>query len=347
MTITSLTFAFVQYGSTADMARTRTPTSPAPVAETAPAPAPVSDARSCEHRSSCDGPQHSPLYRALTSALSSMVQSARPSAPSSGPEKTTPVAPQAASAVAAAGAASTASTTAATDAADAAAAATPATETATETAAAAPVNVEEAVMNFARALMQVLRGTAPREGRDDGEGRRMHGHRHHRDHGHEHQDWGRRSWGDPAQRIEQIGAQIGAPTPVRAPVAVTGTPATPVSTPVATPTATPATAPADLAPVVASAAAPQPPSASTTMLYIQINMSEAAPKASSFSRATEGLVQAFGTLQQALGLPAADSPGSLQAQLGAFLQTLAEKLRGSDSNSLANMQPGAMLKVSA
>ena len=88
MTITSLTFAFVQYGSTADMARTRTPSSPAPVAETAPAPTPVSDARSCEHRSSCDGPQHSPLYRALTSALSSMVQSARPSAPSSGPEKT-------------------------------------------------------------------------------------------------------------------------------------------------------------------------------------------------------------------------------------------------------------------
>ena len=36
-----------------------------------------------------------------------------------------------------------------------------------------------------------------------------------------------------------------------------------------------------------------------------------------------------------------------KAQLGAFLQALAEKLRGGEGNALASTQPGALLNVSA
>ena len=333
MSITSLTLAFVQYGSVA---------APAPAAAAAPAPAPApalaSNAGSCEHRNTCDSPRRSPLYRALMDALGSMANSAAPTTPRPGAEPTTPVVPTAAGTRAA-------PSTNRASAADAATEVTPAAATGTEAtpAASAPVDLEEAVMNFARALMQALRGAGQADDGQGDEGRRAHGHHHHH---HEHHDHGRRSWGDPAQRIEQLGARIGAPVsvdPADLPIAVpdeASAPA-PVTTIAPVETASEVVAPAT------NAAVPTPAGTPTTMLYIQLSMNDAAPKASPFNRATQGLVQAFGSLQQALGLPATEGPDSLKAQLGAFLQALAEKLRGGEGNALASTQPGALLNVSA
>jgi hypothetical protein len=127
-----------------------------------------------------DGAHRSPLYRALIGALRELV--AQP------PATPTPIA---------------------TDAAAAPVDAVSAPTTSADTGA----DVEQALMNFTRALMQTLRGE------EAGPGRHGRGHGHGHGHHHEHHDHGRRAWGDPARHIEQLGVQIGAapasgPTPV-------------------------------------------------------------------------------------------------------------------------------------
>ena len=184
-------------------------------------------------------------------------------------------------------------------------------------------------MNFARALMQAVRGS----GRDDGDDDRERG-GHHR---HAHHDHGRRAWGDPAQRIDALGARWGAsPSPSPSPSAAPALPLDPVPT-------TPALALTDvtLDPVVAidlaaNPAAPTPPLPAPSS-------DAAAPR-----RDPYGLLGAFSALQRALGLPVAEGRDGLEAQLGAFLRTLAERLRGGDANSAAaTTQPGALLSVTA
>lgn len=188
--------------------------------------------------------------------------------------------------------------------------ATPASTTPTETAppvgsadapapgsdsSAAPApDLDSAVMDFAHALMQAMH----RFGRAE----------------HQHHDHGRRAWGEPAQRIGQLGAQIGAPLPVdagAAPAAVD---------------AVAETAPS--APVVAVATSSTPAAAPPGLMSRQGR-----------------LLDAFGTLAAALGLPAATDSAALRSQLGSFLQGLAERLRS--SSGAAPLQPGALLNVSA
>jgi hypothetical protein len=185
--------------------------------------------------------------------------------------------------------------------------------------AAAPApELQDALMDFARALMQALRG-------DDGDkpGRR-HGHHHH-----DHHDHGRRAWGDPAQRIQQLGARLSPVAPVDTPPA-SPAPAVDSATP-----QSPATEPT---------ATPAPPPAAAPVLNVTINI---VPAQGWRRPVGEGLLEAFGTLQQALGRPAS-SGESLQSRLASFLRALADKLRQDDAPSpgLAT-EPGALLNVSA
>lgn len=285
MTITSLSFAFVQYSATAPTASTPKP------AATAPAPAPaVQDG--C-HRAGCDSPRRSPLYRAIQDALSQMMPAAATStsAPASAGSTAAPA---------------TATTTA-----------TAAVEVATP-AASAPIDLEEAMMNFARALMQALRHDSRQ-----GHGEQRHGH-----HGHHH---GHGRWGDPAQRVDALAQQVSGGSAVP----VTSTVGDASSEPVVTSQTTTPTG-----------AAAIPTGSSGTMIFvaaIQVNSAAAAPK-SPFA----GLLEAFSSLQQTMGKPAASADNSLKSELAAFLQTLAQRLRGEDpATAEAATQPGALLSVAA
>ena len=310
MTITSLSFAFVQYSATAPTASTPKP------AATAPAPAPaVQDG--C-HRAGCDSPRRSPLYRAIQDALSQMMPAAATStsAPASAGSTAAPA---------------TATTTA-----------TAAVEVATP-AASAPIDLEEAMMNFARALMQALRHDS-RQGHDDGHGEQRHGH-----HGHHH---GHGRWGDPAQRVDALAQQVsgGSAAAVAVTAAANDSAVTPSQASAVPVTSTVGDASSE--PVVTSqtttptGAAAIPTGSSGTMIFvaaIQVNSAAAAPK-SPFA----GLLEAFSSLQQAMGKPAASADNSLKSELAAFLQTLAQRLRGEDpATAEAATQPGALLSVAA
>lgn len=310
MSIASLSLTFVQYNSTADFARTQGAVAPRPAPGVAtPAPAPTAAApASCQH--TCDSPRRSPLYRALMDALGSLVPST-PSAPAGSPvAASAPPAP---------------------------ATAPPATPATDAVAVDTPPDLEEAVTNFARALMQAVRGSGRDEGDDDRERGGHHRHAHH-EHGHHHRhhDHGRRAWGDPAQRIDALGARWGA-SPSPRPNTAPALPLDPVPT-------TPPVALTDvtLDPVVATdlgaaKAVPKP----TPLPAIASDT--VAPR-----RDRYGLLDAFSALQRALGLPAAEGRGGLETQLGAFLHTLAERLRGGEANSAAaTTQPGALLDVTA
>jgi hypothetical protein len=69
--------------------------------------------------------------------------------------------------------------------------------------------------------------------------------------------------------------------------------------------------------------------------------------ASTRRHATGDLLEAFGTLQRALG-NSAPSGTSLQSQLASFLQALADQLKpGSVQSTDIATQPGALLNVAA
>ncbi len=297
---------------------------PSSPAATAPAPAPaVQDG--C-HRAGCDSPRRSPLYRAIQDALSQMM----------------PAAATSTSAPASAGSTAAPATATTTATAEPATAATAAAGVATP-AASAPIDLEEAMMNFARALMQTLRHDS-RQGHDDGHGEQRHGH-----HGHHH---GHGRWGDPAQRVDALAQQVsgGSAAAVAVAAAANDSAVTPSQASAVPVTSTVGDASSE--PVVASqtttptGAAAIPTGSSGTMIFvaaIQVNSAAAAPK-SPFA----GLLEAFSSLQQAMGKPAASADNSLKSELAAFLQTLAQRLRGEDpATAEAATQPGALLSVAA
>jgi hypothetical protein len=331
MTISSLSLTFVRYDNTADMMRARGAAKPLPDAKLAPTKAP------CGDHGGCDGPRPSPLYRALMGALSSLVEQppTKTTTPTSAPASPTGVKPavEASQAAAAAG----------TD---------PIADGASESAG-APVDLDEALMNFAHALMQALRGGRP-AGQDSGE-REGRGHRHHdHDHHHHHRrGYGRAAWGDPAQRVAQLGEQMRPTAP--SPVATARTGATdassaapsapaefdqPATTPAITPAADSVVDPVETIEPAAAGPAPASP------LAVNLNIYVAVPWASPTHDPEPGLFDAFGTLQQARGLPPSDRP-SLKEKLSAFLQALAERLRDGDALTNDMTRAGAMLSVTA
>lgn len=324
MTMTSLSLTFV-YNNTADMARARATSAPPPA--TPPVAAPdATDAPKHEHLAH-DTPRRSPLFRALLEALGSLVAPAAAPAPGALPGTAAPVAapaPAPAAATPAAGGAS----------APADGTGTAATTPTPAPAADAPATLDDALMNFARALMQALRSAM--HGGGDGEG-----------HHHSHHDHGRRAWGDPAQRIAQLGTQVGAATPAAAtPAAPSAAPATAASD---TPAAAPAVGDTVLDPVAAIQLAPAG-SGQTTVLHVSLTINGTSPGQAKLTRTQQALIDAFGTLQQARAKPAAtDSSAkpSLQEQLSAFLKDLADKLRQGNPDAPDATQPGAMLHVTA
>jgi len=322
MTITSLTFSFVQYTSTAAMADAR-----AVAPASAPAPQPVAQ-DSC-HGGGCDSPRRSPLFRALKDALLEMTRATQPTAASS-----TASSPSTSGAAAA-------STGAATSTSAAAAQSAPATEAAG--AAAAP-DLEHALIDFARALMQALRSGLQQGRGDDGEHEDRGQRHHHHHHGH-------RGWGDPAQRVDGLAQRFGG-----ASASVTPVPDTPVAPAPTTSSAVAPAAPASVTalapmgdgtpePAVAGAAPAAAGSQDAVIVVASISIGQTAAAAPVSPFGT--LLSAFAGLQRAVGKPVA-SGDSLRSELSAFLQSLAQRLRGEDpATAEAATRPGALLSVAA
>lgn len=193
-------------------------------------------------------------------------------------------------------------------------------------------DLDEALMNFARALAQALRGKDHGEDRHDGDGERRRGQHH----GHN-----RLAVGDPAQRVEALGARLG---PTRSPVPAASTPDT---------AAVPAS-PADdgvatqAVPTTPASTPPQSTATGTNVVFIAVfGTQNTGSPFSSLNRVQERLVDAFAGLQQALGQPAADSRDTLKAQLSAFLQALAQRLGAEAIAGDEATAPGALVDVSA
>ena len=277
MNIASLSLPYGHRHTHSPVARAQSMTTTAPTPTQPAETAAAADATShAEARHCCDSPRRSPLYQALVSALSGMATPAPANAP------------PAASADGPA----------------------PAGDSNAEPAP----DIDSAVMDFAHALMQAMRGF----GRADYEDGHVHAHKHK----HEHHDHGRRAWGEPAQRIGQLGMQIGAPAPAAVDASAVPVAVDPVVDPAVEAASAPAVAAAD--PVAVSGTVAAGPSAEP-------------------SRQSR-LLTAFGTLAEALGLPAATDGASLRSQLSSFLKTLAERLH---SSTPAPLQPGALLDVTA
>ena len=192
-------------------------------------------------------------------------------------------------------------------------------------------NVQQAVFQFAHALMQALGGGSrdereERDGRgDDGDD---HPHEHH-DHGHHYGQFKHR-WQDPMARLDALAARYA--TPAAAPAA--GSPATPAAPTTDTPAATDsAAAPATDAalPVAVAAPAVAVPAAVTSPL----------------AGWNDRLMRTFDQLQQALGRPEADTV-SLKESLSNLLSDLAARLRGEGAAPGASPSaPGSLIDVTA
>jgi hypothetical protein len=200
-------------------------------------------------------------------------------------------------------------------------------------AAGEPIDLEHALMDFARALMQALRGQGgERRERVDGDHRGHHRHHHH----------GRRSWGDPAQRVDALAQQIQA----GAPAASASSTAAAAADDAAVPAATGASLVAAGATVEGDAGTAATPNQGTAVYVTAVNVTvnaEAAASASPFA----GLLEAFARLQKALGKADGDDT-ALPKALSEFLQTLAAKLRGEDlPTAEAATEPGALIDVAA
>jgi len=316
MMITSLSFAYLQYSSTPAAAAAQ-PVAGAP----APAPRPVAQDECCGHN---DTPRRSALFRALKHALTEMAQSATPAAGAP-----------------ASGAAATDATAANNE--------TAATNQTSANADASP-ELDDALMAFARTLMQVMRdefgGRRERaQGQDDGRGHHHHGHGHGHGHG---------RWGDPAQRVEALAQQVSAParnTPAGTGPAGETTPSPALGDVTTEPVNATAVADATHAtngPVATASAA----GTTSTVIFvasIQVKQADVVPdQMSPYAGPHQRLLDAFAAVQKALGKPEAVSGDALKGELGIFLQALAERLRGEDSATAeAATQPGALLSVAA
>lgn len=269
-----------------------------------------------EGRRASDMPQRSPMYRALKEALAAMAQTATSAAAS--PSTSQP---------------------------------TEAAATHTEKAAAddAPaLNLDEALANFAQALMQALRDQFGSRRESDSE----HGDGHH----HHHHHHGRRGWGDPAQRVDTLAQQVGATAPAAADnvasaaaAAGAGADTSAVAAETAVPATTPAPATPSTEPVQADAAATSTADAAVgSRVTINVTLNVVLGQESTTAKSPfQGLLDAFAKLQKALGQPA-DDADALPQRLSAFLQALADKLRGEDAASTdVATQPGTLISVTA
>ena len=299
---------------------------PADAAPTKPAPAAAQPQRGSE---AYDTPRRSPLFRALVEALESVVGSMQ--AP--GTKTVEAPAPAAVPIVPAAAAAAAGSATDVMEVADPVA--TPVSAPAQSDGDDRPVDLEQAVLKFAKALMQVMRGAIQGEDGSMGQGHGHHVHQHHLHGSHA-------KWGDPAQRVEQVAVKVGATLPVEpkadvAPAAVAAAPAI-VSAAIA---------------VVNDVAEPLPTQdlpradAGSTMIVVKLSINDLAPANARAEHAEQSLVNAFATLRKALGADENDASPTVREQLSAFLQVLAEQLRTGEVDAYQAMQPGALLHVTA
>lgn len=316
MMVTSLSFTYTQVSAPAATSATR---QRAPEAQAQPV------ARD-EGRRASDMPQRSPMYRALKEALAAMAQ-------------TTTGAGASSSASQASEASATRTETPAVDAAAASGAAGEATA----------LSLDDALANFAQALMQALRDQFGSRRERDSE----HGDGHH----HHHHHHGRRGWGDAAQRVDALAQQVGATasqtvdgTTAAAAAGVTTSHTVAVAADAPTSTATPAAASQPstepVQPNAAATATAEPSSAARITINVTLNLVQGQDSTASKSP-FQGLIDAFARLQKALGQPD-DDADALPQRLSAFLQALADQLRGEDAASTdVATQPGTLISVTA
>ena len=312
MSISSISLALVPFSGVRPAAPPAAAAiAPAPAAAPAPAPAPTPAPTpatpplptASHQQACCDSPRKSPLFRALMSALGAMAT------PTAAPASSTPT-----------------GTAAAPAAAPAAGQALPATSN-------DHADVEQAVFQFARALMQALRGDRGGE-REDGErrGEGEDGDREHHDHGHHYGQYKNR-WQDPLARIETLAARYASPAAAAPTTASLATPATDA--------AAPAHGQAPTVPGTDAQGAAVAPAAVPAASGI------VAPKQSPVAGWNDRLMSAFDQLQQALGRPAANA-ASLKESLSGFLRDLATQLRGDGSTPGADPSaPGSLISVAA
>lgn len=186
--------------------------------------------------------------------------------------------------------------------------------------------LDQAITEFARALMHALR-----EGRGPhGEGRG-----HHYGHAHGHQ---RHGWDNAAQRVEKLAQELApapAPQPVEAPVT-----ALPVEQAETVP-ATEITA----APATDTAAAPKTaPAPAEQNLHVKIDLGLAE---SPWKSIHDDLIESFAELQRAIGGPDSESEDSLEERLSEMLVALAVKLQTDELHTAALAPAGSLLSVVA
>ncbi len=325
MSVSSVSFAFF---SMVNAPATTTPVAPVPAA----AKAPVAPSNSCR-----DGHGHvrrNVLYDAMLSALRELGLTQKPAQPAT-PDASggAPAAlPPANLPAAGAGTTPAATPAASTPAVNAGSAVNP-----------APANtpqqsIENAVMSFANALMQALRGAddgGSRRGRDcndEGEGRRHH---HGHGHGHGHRGGMERSYSGLASRIEALAVRFDVPAP-----------ALPAAPPAATPVAgtDPVTVPAPINlpgtdPVSADAA----PANDAPEVAANILPPAAAPK-NSLAEAFAAMLKALRGGDVAPGMPATQLPAD--NSLAMFLHSLARGL-APDHSMPTTSAVGVMINITA
>lgn len=323
MSISSVSLTFF---SMVNAPSTSTPVAPVPSAANDPV---------APSNSSCEGHGHARrnvLYDAMLSALRELGLTQKPAQPATpNANGGAPIAPPPAN-LPATGAGTTPATTPAAGTAivDAGSTVNPAPANAPQQ------GIEDAVMSFANALMQALRGTdegGSRRGRDhddDGEGRR-----HHHGHGHGHRGGMERSYSGLASRIEALAVRFDVPAP-----------AAPATPPAEQPVAgtDPVIAPA---PIKLPGTDPVSTDAATATDAPQVakpaTLPAAAPKNS--------LAEAFAAMLKALrGGDAAPStsttPAAADNSLAMFLHSLARGLDPDHSMS-APSAVGVMINITA
>jgi hypothetical protein len=203
----------------------------------------------------------------------------------------------------------------------------------TEAPAADSDKLDQAITEFARALMHALR-----EGRGPhGEGRG-----HHFGHAHGHH---RHGWDNAAQRVEKLAQQI-APEPVAKPVeAPAEGPLKTASTelPVEQAEAVPTT---EITPVTPPETKPAEKAPATLNLHVKIDLGLAE---SPWKSVHDDLIESFDELRRAIGGPETkdkDKP-SLEEQLSELLVALAVKLQSTELQTAALAPAGSLLSVVA
>jgi hypothetical protein len=248
-----------------------------------------------------DGPRRSPLFNAIKDALTELVALAQPADAAQGAEAT----PDA-----------------------------PATEA---PAADSDDKLDQAITEFARALMHALR---------DGRGPHGEGRGHHIGHAH---GLHRHGWDNAAQRVEKLAQQI-APEPAAKPVEAPGeaAAATPVQTapaelPVEQAEAVPGTEITSIAPPETKPA-DKPPT--TQNLHVKIDLGFAE---SPWKSVHDDLIESFDELRRAIGGPETKDKDkeSLEEQLSELLVALAVKLQSNELQTAALAPAGSLLSVVA